>query len=390
MTISVLFVIISLMYCGIQKRNSIKIKEKCFKENGGLMLQQLLSKIERGAERAKIFTEEELKKATNNFNKSEIVGEGGYGTVYKGTLDQRVVAIKKSKVVDHDQIDQFVNEVIVLSQIHHPNVVRLIGCCLETPVPSLVYEFITNKTLYHHIHDRGHMSSMPWHTRLRIAAETAAALAHMHCDAPLHIIHRDVKSANILLDDNFTAKVSDFGVSRLFPLDQTQLPTLVQGTFGYIDPEYFHSGLLNEKSDVYSFGVVIVELLTGESVISPNRPDKDKSLAMYLISSIKDDRLFEILDERVKREGHPEQVKRIAELARRCLRFKSEKRPTMKEVTWELEELRMDKYINVEVATGAEEMEPLLGPPTNFCGSGSSIGPDTLNNQTLLQLASGR
>ncbi|XP_059629663.1 wall-associated receptor kinase 5-like [Cornus florida] len=167
---------------------------------------------ERFCSRSQDFYGRGVQESSNNFGDGNVIGQGGYGTVYAGTLkDDMVVAIKKSKVVDRGQIEQFVNEVVILSQIKHPNVVNHLGCCLETPVPLLVYEFITNNTLFHHIHDEGHVSSMPWELRLRIAAETAGALAHMH-SYPISIIHRDVKSANILLDDHCTAKVSDFGV----------------------------------------------------------------------------------------------------------------------------------------------------------------------------------
>ncbi|XP_059629661.1 wall-associated receptor kinase 2-like [Cornus florida] len=345
MSLVFMFVIVSVLYWGVRKKKIMKRRETFFKQNGGIMLQQLLSNCKRkgSAQGAKIFTEDELKRATNNFGDGNVIGQGGYGTVYAGTLkDDMIVAIKKSKVVDRGQIEQFINEVVILSQIKHPNVVNLLGCCLETPVPLLVYEFITNNTLFHHIHDEGRVSSMPWELRLRIAVETAGALAHMH-SFPINIIHRDVKSANILLDDQYTAKVSDFGVSRLVPLDQTQLPTLVQGTFGYLDPEYFYSGLLTKKSDVYSFGVVLVELLTGKNVFSLDRPEEDRGLAMYFISSLKEGHLLQILEDRVKKEGHAEQLKGVTEVAKKCLRLKGRKRPTMKEVKEELEALRNSK-----------------------------------------------
>ncbi|KAK3016302.1 hypothetical protein RJ639_007622 [Escallonia herrerae] len=159
-------------------------------------------------------------------------------------------------------MEQFVIEVIILSQISHPNIVKLLACCLETPIPLLVSEFIPKKTLFHHIHEQGYPSAMPLDVRLKIATKTAEALAHMH--SATQIIHRHVKSADILLSDDYTAKVSDFGTSRFVPLDKTRISTFVQGTFGYMDPVYFRSGNLTEKSDVYSFGVVLVELLTGE------------------------------------------------------------------------------------------------------------------------------
>nr|XP_043638105.1 wall-associated receptor kinase 2-like [Erigeron canadensis] len=331
-------IVMALTYCGIKKRKSIKGRENFFKQNGGIMLQEVLfSRKDQVDNNAIIFTYEELKKATNKFNKTNIIGHGGYGVVYKGILaNKTTVAIKKSKVIDESQIKQFLNEVIILSKINHPNIVKLLGCCFETHVPLLVYEYITNNTLCHHIHKE---ATMNFETRLKIATETAKALYYMH--STTQIIHRDVKPSNILLNDEFSAKLSDFGISRFVPPGQSHLSTYVKGTIGYVDPEYFCTGKLNEKSDVYSFGVVLVELLTGTKIhsleISLNRY---RGAAAYLSSLLERNALFKVLDKQLKSEEYAEVVKRVAEIAIHCLDLEGKNRPTMKEVKKELEHLR--------------------------------------------------
>ncbi|KAL5708802.1 hypothetical protein ACHQM5_019559 [Ranunculus cassubicifolius] len=324
---------------GFSKAEVILI-EKFFKKNGGLLLEQQLSSDEGNVERTKIFGTEELEKATDNFNESRVLGRGGSGTVYKGMLtDGRIVAIKKSKIVDESQTGQFINELVILSQINHKHVVKLLGCCLEAEVPLLVYEYISNGTLSRHLHDDTRKSSISWEQRLRISTEIAGALSYLHSSASTPIFHRDIKSTNILLSEAFKAILSDFGISRSVPCEKTHLTTLVQGTFGYLDPEYFHSGQFTEKSDVYSFGIVLVELLTGQKPISVFRTEEEKNLAMHFISSVKAGRLFDILDTLVLNESRKEEVVVVAKLAKRCLKLVGKKRPTMKEVMVELEGL---------------------------------------------------
>ncbi|TQD73607.1 hypothetical protein C1H46_040860 [Malus baccata] len=319
-----LFMCISWLYLGYKRWKLMKLKEKFFRQNGGILLQQQLSERQGSShDRAKIFTAGELDKATKNYHDTRIIGKGGFGTVYKGFLaDGRVVAIKKSKMVDQSQIEQFINEVVVLSQINHRNVVKLLGCCFETEVPLLVYEFVTHGTLFEYIHNTTKSSKFnaPWEIRLRIATETAGVLSYLHSAASVPIIHRDVKSINILLDENLTAKVSDFGASRLVPLDEAQLSTMVQGTLGYLDPEYLQTSQLTEKSDVYSFGVVLVELLTRKKALSFDKPEEERNLAKYFLSALKDDRLLQVLDDCIVTEANVEQLKEFSNLAKRCLR----------------------------------------------------------------------
>ncbi|WJX09878.1 hypothetical protein P8452_00666 [Trifolium repens] len=395
--------LVTFSYIIYHKRKSIKLREKFFEQNGGLILKQKLSTREDSSSQttqsAKIFTRDQLNRATKNFDESLIIGKGGFGTVFKGFLDdKRIVAIKKSKIIDRSQIDQFINEVIVLSQINHRNVVKLLGCCLETEVPLLVYEFVTNGTLSGFIHTQGNkLNNQSWKTRLKIAAEVAGALSYLHSSASIPIIHRDVKSDNILLDGTNTAKVSDFGASRLVPLDQTEVATMVQGTIGYLDPEYMQTSQLTEKSDVYSFGVVLVELLTGERPFSFGRPEERRSLAMHFLSCLKKDNVFDVIQEGMLNEENKQEIKEVAVLAAKCLRLRGEERPSMKEVAMELEGMRLvDKHSWINEDLNVAESHYLLHEPSSSIyelGDSSKRGDngyDSLKDQELIVLDDGR
>uniref|UniRef100_A0A803KTI9 Protein kinase domain-containing protein n=2 Tax=Chenopodium quinoa TaxID=63459 RepID=A0A803KTI9_CHEQI len=315
------------------------MRESYFRQNGGLLLYSKLSGQD--VDILKIFSIQELEIATDNYSDENIIGRGGFGIVYKGILlNNQVVAIKKSLKVNPNQVEQFVNEVLVLSQINNKNVVKLLGCCLESEAPLLVYEFINNGTLYDHLDDPIKASLMKWHVRLNIASEVADVLSYLHNTISTPIIHRDMKSMNILIDERYTAKVSDFGASRLVPSDQDQLATMVLGTWGYLDPEYMQTSELTQKSDVYSFGVVLLELLTRKKVVSNDRPETERGLAMHFILKMKEGRLFDILDKYIVSEETVEEIQKVAILAKWCLMLKGEERPTMKEVAIELETIK--------------------------------------------------
>jgi len=323
----------------IKLQKAKNMREKFFNQNHGLLLQQLVSHNADIGERM-IITLRELEKATNNFDRARVIGGGGHGVVFKGMIDLKVVVIKKSRILVQREIDEFINEVAVLSQVNHRNVVKLLGCCLETEVPLLVYEFISNGTLYQHLHVEGPVS-IPWVDRIRIALEVARALSYLHSAASMPIFHRDIKSTNILLDDSLTAKVSDFGTSRYIPIDQTGVTTEVQGTKGYLDPLYHYTGRLTDKSDVFSFGVLLIELLTRKKPFVYQSEHGD-NLISHFRKLLAIGNLVGIVDAQVMEEEDGE-ILEVSSIAAMCTKLRGEDRPTMREVETTLESILVKK-----------------------------------------------
>ncbi|KAI5057929.1 hypothetical protein GOP47_0027944 [Adiantum capillus-veneris] len=344
-------VFVGLVICGVPvlavwwKR---RVKRKYFLQNGGVQLQDVIAKAG-GRRQSRLFTAEELKSATENYAEHMKLGIGGFGTVYKGILaDGQLVAIKKANLGTGKNED-FLNELKILLHINHRNIIRLLGCCMETAVPLLVYEYVSHGTVRQNL-DAKVAGVVGWEQRLKVAKQTAEALAYLHAAAFPPILHRDVKSSNVLLDDNLDAKVADFGASRLVPEGMQHVSTAVQGTVGYLDPEYFQTLQLTDKSDVYSLGVMLLELISGQKPIDRCREPQVTSLSVLFIKCMQDGRVEELIDpfliepstvsSHKALDGMTVQVRSsimaVAALALQCLSIQGTDRPSMSTVADEL------------------------------------------------------
>ncbi|GJW33775.1 leaf rust 10 disease-resistance locus receptor-like protein kinase-like 1.1 protein [Tanacetum coccineum] len=303
-----------------------------------------------------VFSYTELEYATQHFDPSNKLGDGGFGVVYYGKLkDGREVAVKKLYEHNYRRVQQFINEVEILTKLRHPNLVVLYGCTSRQSHELLVYEYIPNGTVSDHLHGKqANRSLLTWPIRMNIAIQTASALVYLHAN---EIIHRDVKTNNILLDHNFCVKVADFGLSRLIPNNVTHVSTAPQGTPGYVDPQYHQCYQLTDKSDVYSFGVVLSELISSMVAVDLNRSKEEINLANLALNRIQRSAVDELIDPVLVTDSNDELVTMItsvAELAFRllCLQYDSEMRPTMSEVL----DVLMD--IQAEGRQDADDLRP--------------------------------
>ncbi|EXB88391.1 Putative serine/threonine-protein kinase-like protein [Morus notabilis] len=339
---------------GGTSNNSPPSRSSTIRRQGSrIMRRQRSGTSSKHADRAEEFSFAELAAATINFSPENKLGAGSFGVVYRGKLtDGREVAIKRSETAQlarkyQEKESAFESELSFLSRLHHKHLVRLVGFCEEKEERLLVYEYMKNGALYDHLHDKNNVEKRSsvlnsWKIRIKIALDAARGIEYLHNYAVPPIIHRDIKSSNILLDANWTAKVSDFGLSLMGPESgRDYRPTKAAGTVGYIDPEYYGLNVLTAKSDVYGLGVVLLELLTGKRAIFKNGEDGGTPISVvdFAVPAIMAGELAKVLDQRV---GPPElnegeAVELVAYTAMHCVNLEGKERPTMTDIVANLE-----------------------------------------------------
>lgn len=312
---------------------------------------------------ARSFAFKELATATQNFREANLIGEGGFGRVYKGWLASSAVtvAVKQLNLEGVQGNQEFIIEVLMLSLLHHPNLVKLIGYCTDGDQRLLVYEYMPMGSLEDHLFDvNSDKEPLSWATRLKIASAAAHGLQYLHCEANPPVIYRDLKSSNILLDNNFNPKLSDFGLAKLGPVgDKTHVSTRIMGTYGYCAPEYAMSGKLTLKSDIYSFGVVLLEIITGRKVIDSTRKPGEQNLVTWARPLLKDRRSFSQLVDPMLEGRYPVRCMHHAvAIVAMCLQEHANYRPAIDDIVVALDYLVTQAHKSDSCKLGSESDIP--------------------------------
>ncbi|KAK6917523.1 Protein kinase domain [Dillenia turbinata] len=307
----------------------------------------------------------EIKLATNHFHPSNKIGQGGFGTVYKGILkDGKQAAVKRLSTESRQGAREFLNEIKTMSDVRHPNLVELIGCCSEGVNRILVYEFVENNSLDRALLDSNHKAiKLDWQRRSNICMGTAKGLKYLHEEVEPHIVHRDIKASNILLDRDYNPKIGDFGLAKFFPDTITHISTRIAGTTGYLAPEYALGGQLTLKADVYSFGVLIIEIISGCRSSKANYGEEEKFLLEWAWQLYKEGKLLQLVDPELE-EYPEEEVIRFLKVALFCTQSTASRRPQMRQV---VDMLSRNIRLN----------EDQLTAPGFFGESGGSSGPSS-------------
>lgn len=318
----------------------------------------------------KHFTYSELMTITNNFQK--VLGKGASASVYAGHLtDGTQVAVKMLSVLSAQESRNFRTEAQLLTKIHHRNLVSIIGFCNDGTHMGLIYEYMANGTVREHLSGRK-ANILSWEERLRIACDAAQGLEYLHDGCKPPIIHRDIKTVNILLAEDMQAKIADFGISRLMPLNGgTPVSTAVAGTPGYMDPEYQVSNELNEKSDVYSFGIVLLELITGKPPVL--RTHEKTHLVKWVMPMVERAEIKEIVDSRLNGDFDTNSAWKVVEIAMACVEQNSIRRPAMRQVGADLREC-VEMEIDRVKARKKNEVHNSASGSSFYVSLGSSVG----------------